>query len=125
MSANLKIVLAILIIIAIFIIIKNIKNKKLQLSFSIFSIITGFLMIIALAVPSLLDNISSFFGFELTSNMLFLVAIFVIFYLIFRLMIIASSEYRTNVKLTQELSILKKKVEQLDEKLDKQKHMKE
>ena len=121
MPLVLKIGLAIVIVLAIFIILKNIKKGKLQLSFSIFSIITGILLIIALAVPSLLENISSFLGFEVPSNMLFLVSIFVLFYLIFRLMIIVSSEYKKNVKLVQELSILKTKVEKMEEELNERK----
>lgn len=116
-----SIAISIFIVIAICIMIKYIKQKKLQLSFSIFSIVTGILMIIALLVPSLLDNISNFLGFELTSNMLFLVATFIIFYLIFRLMIIASNEYKKNVKLVQEVSILKSRLEKLEEKLDERK----
>ena len=121
MALNLRIGLSIVIIIVILLIIKNIRSKKLQLSFAIFSIVTGILMIIALTVPSLLDNVSKFWGFELASNMLFLVGIFIIFYLIFSLMIIVSSEYKKNVKLVQEVSMLKKKLEQLEEKVDENK----
>lgn len=121
MMINLRIGLAIIILIAIIIIIRSIKNKKLQLSFSIFSIVIGVLMVIALLVPSLLDSIAKILGFEVTSNMLLVVAVFIILYLIFRLMIIASAEYRKNVKLVQEVSILKSKVKQLEEKLDKSK----
>ena len=114
MSSNLRIGIAILILFSIIIIIKNIKDKKLQLSFSIFSIIIGFLMVIALAVPSVLENLANLFGFEVTSNMLFLVAIFITFYLIFRLMIILSAEYKKNVKLIQEISMLKARIEILE-----------
>lgn len=119
MISNLNIELSILIVLAIFIIIRSIKNKKLQLSFSIFSIVTGLLMIIALAVPSLIENISSLLGFEVASNMLFLVAIFMIFYLIFRLMVIVSAEYKKNVKLIQEVSMLKNKIEELEKNINK------
>ena len=121
MVMNLRIGLAIVILIAIVVVISSIKNKKLQLSFSIFTIIIGILMVIALLIPSLLDAIAGFLGFEVTSNMLFLVAIFIILYLIFRLMVIISSEYKKNVKLVQEISILKAKVEELEKKIDETK----
>lgn len=118
MSINLKIGLAIVIVIAMIIMIKYIKDKKLKLSFSIFSIVIGILLIIALAIPSLIENLSNVLGFEVASNMLFLIAIFTIFYLIFNLMIIASAEDSKNVKLVQEVSLLKAKVEELEKKLN-------
>ncbi|MBR3674406.1 MAG: DUF2304 domain-containing protein [Clostridia bacterium] len=116
MTVNLKIGFIVIIILAILIIVKNIKDGKLQLSFSIFSIFTGIAMIIALATPSLMGKISSFLGFEVTSNMLFCLSIFMILYLIFQLMIITSDLHRKNVKLIQELSILKERVNELEKK---------
>lgn len=117
MAFNLKIGLIIIIAFAIFIIVKNIKNGKLQLSFSIFSIITGTLLIIALTIPSLMEKIAGFIGFEVTSNMLFCLSIFMILYLIFSLMIIASDEHRKNIKLIQEISLLKERVNQIEKKM--------
>ena len=117
--SNLKIGLSVVILLAIFVIIKNVKDKKLQLSFSIFSIITGIFMVIALVVPSLIENISNLLGFEVASNMLFLVAIFMIFYLIFRLMIIVSAEYKKNVVLIQENKKLKKRIQEMESKINK------
>ena len=119
MTVNLKIGFIVIIILAILIIVKNIKDGKLQLSFSIFSIFTGIAMIIALATPSLMGKISSFLGFEVTSNMLFCLSIFMILYLIFSLMIITSDIHKKNVKLIQELSILKKRVDELENKEQK------
>ena len=116
MSLNLKIGLVIIIVLTIFIIITNIRKGKLQLSFSIFSIITGIALIIALMIPSLLERLANFLGFEVTSNMLFLFSIFMIFYLIFTLMIILSGEYKRSVKLIQEVSILKERISELEEK---------
>ena len=116
MTVNLKIGFIVIIILAILIIVKNIKDGKLQLSFSIFSIFTGIAMIIALATPSLMGKISSFLGFEVTSNMLFCLSIFMILYLIFQLMIITSDLHRKNVQLIQELSILKERVNELEKK---------
>ena len=118
MALNYKIALVVFIIFAICVIIKNVKDKKLQLSFSIFSLITGGALIVALLIPSLIERVSNFFGFELASNMLFLISIFMSFYLIFRLMIIVSDQYKKNVKLIQEVSILKDKLKKLEDKID-------
>ncbi len=117
MALNLKIGLIIIIILAIIIIVKNIKNGKLQLSFSIFSIITGIALIVALAIPSLMEKMATFLGFEVTSNMLFCLSIFMILYLIFSLMIIASDQHRKNVKLIQEVSLLKERINHIEKNL--------
>ena len=74
-------------------------------------------MIIALLVPSLIENLADLIGIKVASNMLFLVAIFIIFYLIFNIMLIVSAQDNKNVKLVQEVSLLKAKVEKLEEKL--------
>ena len=114
MVINLKVGLVIIIMFAIFTIVRNIKNGKLQLSFSIFSIITGIALIVALLIPSLVEKLAAFIGFEVASNMLFCISIFVILYLIFSLMIIVSDEHKKIVSLVQEISLLKERVNKLE-----------
>lgn len=116
MTLNLKIALIIITIVYLFKIIQSVKKRKLQTSFSIFWIITGVLLIIAILIPNFIDSISHFLGFEKTSNMIFCITIFLSFYLIFNLTMLLSKEYKRNVELIQELSILKKRVGILEEK---------
>lgn len=118
MPINLKIALILMTIIYLFLIIKQIKNKKLQISFSTFWIISGVLLIIAIMIPNLIENLTKSLGFEMPANMLFCITIFVSFYLIFSLTVRLSKESQKNTTLVQEISMLKKKVGELEEKVD-------
>lgn len=114
MQISLNVVLIIITLIYLFLILKAIRKKKLQMSFSIFWLITGVLLIIALLIPNLVEMISMILGFEVPANMIFCITIFVSFYLIFNLTISLSKENRKNTLLIQELSMLKKRVEELE-----------
>lgn len=118
MTYNLKIALIIMTIIYLLLIIKEIKNKKLQISFSTFWIVSGILLIIAIAIPNLIEILTKLLGFEMPVNMLFCITIFVSFYLIFNLTVRLSKEAKKNTLLVQEISILKKRVTELEEKND-------
>lgn len=114
MQISLKLVLIIITLIYIFLILKSIKKKKLQMSFSLFWLITGILLIIALVIPNLVENISKTLGFEVPANMIFCLTIFVSFYLIFSLTVALSKENKKNTLLIQEVSLLKKRVNELE-----------
>lgn len=115
MSIVLRIALIIITLIFILIILKAIKRKKLNITFSLFWIVIGGLLIVATIVPNLIETISKMIGFETPVNMLFCMAIFVAFYSIFNLTEIVSKEYKKNIALVQEVSLLKKKVAELEE----------
>lgn len=110
----LNIVLIIITLIYIFLILKSIRKKKLQISFSVFWLITGIILIIALLIPNLVENIAKMLGFEVPANMVFCLTIFVSFYLIFNLTVALSKENKKNTMLVQEVSMLKKRVEELE-----------
>lgn len=114
MQLTLRIALILITLTYLFIIIKAIKNKKMQISFSVFWIITGLILIIAIAIPNMIENISKLLGFSLSVNMIFCVAIFLLFYLVFNLNIILSKENKKNTLLIQEISMLKKRIEELE-----------
>lgn len=116
MQLTLRIALIIITVIYLYYVLKAIKQKKIKISFSIFWILTGGVLIIALAIPNLITNISKMLGFELTVNMIFCTAIFICFYLIFNLNILLTKENKKNIVLVQELSLLKKRVEILENK---------
>ena len=69
------------------------------------------LMGIAVVFPNIFIHISTFFGFETTSNMLFLFGFFFLFYIIFILTISLSKQQSVIKALIQEISILKSKKE--------------
>ena len=77
-------------------------------SFWIFLLI---LMSIAVIFPNILISISDYFGFEVASNMIFLVGFFFLFYIIFILTISLSKQKDQIKSLIQEVSILKERVQ--------------
>lgn len=116
MAINLKIALIIMTLIYVGLMLKKIREKKMQLSFAIFWIISGALLILSIIIPNFIEDLTKLLGFEVPSNMLFCITIFTAFYLIFNLTIKLSKEYQNNVLLIQEISLLKKRVEKLEKK---------
>ncbi len=114
LSTTLKAVLIIITLIYLYIIVDAVKKRKLQTSFSIFWILTGIVLIVSILIPNFIESVSSFLGFEKASNMIFCLAIFIAFYLIFNLVMLLSKEFKQNVILIQEVSMLKKRIEKLE-----------
>ena len=119
MQTNLKIVLIIIVLIYIFFILKAVKRKNMRIGYLAFWSITGGILIIALLIPNLVENISNLLGFGIPINMIFSIAIFIILYLIFNLTILISKEQKKNTLLIQEISILKKRIDELEKKEEK------
>ena len=80
MELPLRIVLFMIVLIYIYIVLKAVKRKKMQLSFSIFWLLTGLVLLIAIIAPNLVQKISDGLGFGLTVNMVFFVSIFLAFF---------------------------------------------
>lgn len=119
MQTPLKIALIAIVLIYIFFILKAVKRKNMRIGYLIFWAITGVLLIIALLIPNLVENISGLIGFGIPINMIFSVAIFIILYLIFDLTTLISKEEKKNTLLIQEISILKKRVAELEKSKEK------
>ena len=114
MPITLKIALIVILLIYLLVILKAVKKKNLRINYLIFWSITGIILIIALLAPNFVETVSTFLGFELPINMIFSAAIFIVLYLIFDLTKLITKEQNQNIKLIQEISILKKKVEELE-----------
>lgn len=114
MSLTLRIAFIVILLIYLFCILKSVKRKNMRINYLIFWSITGILLVIALIAPNFVENVSNFLGFGLPINMIFSIAIFIILYLIFDLTKQISKEENKNIMLIQEISILKKKVEELE-----------
>ena len=119
MQISLKMALILIVLIYIFSIMKSVKRKNMRIGYLIFWSITGIILIISLIIPNLVENISNLLGFAMPINMIFSAAIFVILYLIFNLTILISKEQNKSVLLIQEISMLKKRVEELEKKEEK------
>lgn len=116
MQFMLRLALIFILLVYLFVIYRSVKKKNMRINYLIFWAITGFILIVALLAPNFVDRVSKFLGFELPINMIFSCAIFVVLYLIFDLTRLITKEQSKNVMLVQELSILEKKVEELEVK---------
>ena len=109
MSLNLFLIL--LLIFQLLLIISTLKRKKLSISFGSLWIVMVILMIILVIFPNIIYKISDFFGFETSSNMLFLLGFFFLFYISFILTTTISMQNDRIKQLIQEISLLKESVE--------------
>ena len=116
MHSILKYVLAAIMLLYIFFIFKAVKRRNMKMSYLVFWIITGIGLICALFIPNLVESVSSFIGIQTPVNMLFMFAIFVILYIIYNFMILITKLEKRNTLLIQEISLLKKRVEDLEKK---------
>lgn len=114
MSIELRIALLAITIVYTIVILKLIKKKEVNLYLSIFWIFSICVLIFSIIFPNIIIKISKIIGFQTPVNMMFCFAIFVSFYLIFKLTLILSQEYKKNVSMIQEISIMKTKIEKLE-----------
>lgn len=119
MNVILRAALIIIMTIYLIIIAKAVKRKNMRINYLVLWIIIGIFLGIALLFPNLINYISNIIGFEVPINMIFSVAIFIVLYFIHDLMTIISKEEKKNTLLIQEISLLKKRVEELEQKINK------
>ena len=112
MDIKLSIFLIFLIFGSIYMIFRTIKMKKLSMKYGMYWTIILFFMLILIVFPNIIETIAKFLGFKEAPNMLFLLAIFLLFYMTFRIYTNISKLQEMNRTLVQEVSILKKEVEE-------------
>lgn len=111
MNKILQLFLLALLLFQLFLIICTIKRKKLSMKYGSFWIFLIIIMFVIVIYPKLLLSISSFFGFEVASNMIFLLGFFFLFYIIFILTTSISIHNEKIKLLIQEVSLLKESVD--------------
>lgn len=75
------IVILIVSVIFVYYVVRSINKNKILLSNALFWIFVGIIMIVFAVIPIIPDTISSFLGFEVTSNfLLFMAVIFLLVY---------------------------------------------
>lgn len=109
MNLTLKLFLIFLLLVQFILIVRVVKLKKLSMKYGSFWIFLLMLMMIVVIFPELIINISKLFGFEASSNMVFLLGFFFLFYVIFILTISISIQNNKIKLLIEEVSILKEK----------------
>lgn len=110
MNIALKISLLLLLLLQMLLIIRTVKKKKLTMKYASFWVVLIILMGLVVIFPDIIFKLSHMAGFEESSNMLFLLGFFFLFYVSF---IITTSISMQNEKiklLIQEVSMLKESV---------------
>ncbi len=110
MNIKLQLFIIILLLLGIFMIFKTIKKKKLSMKYGMYWTIIFLFMMILVLFPNIIEHIAKLCGFKEAPNMLFLVAIFLLFYIVFRIYTTISKLQEMNKCLIQEVSILKDKL---------------
>ncbi len=113
--ATLRVTLIVAVICYFIIILYFLKQKALNLKYTLLWIVAGLVMGILVIVPELLVFIIHIFGIQDNMNGLFIFAIGFIIMILLSLTSIASRQNRKIRTLTQELSILDKRVRELEE----------
>ena len=107
----LQLVLVITTVLFFIYILLMIKNKKLELKYSLVWLCSSFLLIIFSIFPSIIKAISTILHIETPVNALFLMIIFFLIIISFTLTIALSRNSNRVKVLTQELAILKNEFE--------------
>lgn len=110
MSITLKIFLIILLLFQVFLIIKTIKKKRMSMKYGSLWLVLILLMMVIVICPGIIFKLASLLGFEASSNMIFLLGFFFLFYMIFILTTSISIMNEKIKLLIQEVSLLKESV---------------
>ena len=109
MNLTLKLFLIIILLVQFILIVRVVKLKKLSMKYGSFWFFLLILMLIVVIFPELIISLSKLFGFEASSNMVFLLGFFFLFYVIFILTISISIQNNKIKLLIEEVSFLKEK----------------
>lgn len=113
---KLQIVLIVAIVIYFIIILYFLKNKALELKYTLIWLVAGAVMLILVAFPELMTFVIRMLGIQSSMNGLYIALIaFIIMILMTLTSIVSRSAYKTKV-LIQEIAILEKRVRDLEKK---------
>lgn len=110
MSFRLKVVLIIVMLLLLLYLCGSIKNNKITMKHSFLWLVMDVLLIISVAFVENLVKVANFFGIATVSNMMFFCGFVFLTILCFNLSSQLSSQNKKIVNLTQELGIMKKKL---------------
>ncbi len=110
MANNLRISIIIGLLIVMVGIYKTIKRKKLTMKYGMYWTLVFLCMLLLLIFPKIIEWLALKLGFKEAPHMLFLFAIFCLFYISFKIYTSISKLTESNKNLVQELSILKHEI---------------
>lgn len=109
MTNILKVEVISFIVLFLVFILNSIRKNKMSLKYSLIWIFASMIILIFILIPGLLDRLTKILGFEMPSNMIYMLAIVAILLIILSLTAIVSHQADQIRLLIQEVSLLKEK----------------
>lgn len=116
MSSNLRLGLVIAALIALLMVLINVKRKKLNIKYSIVWMLWSMFSLFLAIFPQVFYKFAHIVGIELPVNAVFLIMIGLLYALTFYSYTMISKHNDEIIKLTYEVASLKKEVEELKKK---------
>ncbi|MFP3153683.1 DUF2304 domain-containing protein [Lachnospiraceae bacterium ZAX-1] len=116
MSFRTQIIIAVAILIVLIIICNFIRKNILDLKYALVWFMVGIIILILDLFPGIMEKMAAYLGIQLPINMLFFLGFCFSLLIIFVLTIVISGLSRRVKKLTQEIALLDKKIEELQKK---------
>ena len=104
-------------IIVIFSVLFLIVKKEISIKFALIWIILFILLILAMIIPGLLESVTNILGFQTASNMILCIFIGLLVVINIATTVAISRRGKDLVKLTQELALLKKEMQELKQSI--------
>ena len=110
-TGNLRLVIIIFILFLFLLIVYLLRKRKLSTKFAIVWFLAIIVMLLTVLLPDVMKYVANLIGFELLSNMLLCIFIAILLFITLALTIMVSSNKRKITLLIEEISILKKELE--------------
>ncbi|MCR0263988.1 DUF2304 domain-containing protein [[Clostridium] innocuum] len=115
MNSILRIYLIIVAILFLLFILKNLKQKMIEIRYAIAWLSVAIVIFFISIFPETVTFITRIFNIRTPINTIMIVAIFILFIAVFSLTLVISSQRKSIIKITQELSITLNEIEYLKE----------
>ena len=110
-TGNLRLVVIVFILFLFLLIVYLLRKRKLSTKYAIVWFLAIIVMLLTVLLPDVMKYIANLIGFELLSNMLLCIFIAILLFITLALTIVVSSNKRRITLLIEEVSILKKELE--------------
>ncbi len=117
MSPRLQILLAIVTAIAFFYIGNKVRTRVIELKYALVWFFLAIVLLIMDLAPNLMEKAARIMGVTLPINMLTLLGFAFVLIILYSFTIVLTNENRRTKRLTQEVALLNRRVEELEKKL--------
>ena len=121
MTLRLQLIVAVAVIVALFYIGNLVRIKHLELKYALVWFLVGVLLLIADLAPGILDEMCRLLGISLPINMLFFLGFVFVLIIVFSQTIVISNLTRRVKRLTQEVGMANRRIDDLMERLEAEK----